>query len=148
VTITGVAAYDPQGDGEENDGQASAALADGNPATNWKTVCYQRTTMGKDGVGLVVTLSAPATGTLTFDVGSAPFQAEVFGVDADAVPADFTGWGPPLADKTFSEVPGSVSVPVPVPVRHLLIVLREVGRDRGCSAANPNRGSIGEIRFG
>jgi eukaryotic-like serine/threonine-protein kinase len=148
ATITGVAAYDPDGDGEENDAQAAAALADSNPTTNWKTVCYQRPTMGKDGVGLVVTLSAPATGTLTFDVGTAPFQAEVFGVDADAVPTDFTGWGPPLQDKTFSEVASTVSVPAPAPVRHLLIVLREVGRDRGCSAANPNRGSIGEIRFG
>ncbi len=148
ATITGVSAYDPDGDGEENNGQVSAALADSNPATNWKTVCYQRTTMSKDGVGLVVTLSAATTGTLSFDVGNPPFQVEVFGTDDETVPADFAGWGPALQNKTFSEVAERVDVPTPVPVKHLLIVLREVGRDPGCSANNPNRGSIGEIRFG
>jgi eukaryotic-like serine/threonine-protein kinase len=148
ATITGVAAYDPDGDGEENNGQAAAALADDDPSTNWKTVCYLRTTMGKDGVGLVVSLSGAATGSLSFNVGNPPFQVEVYGSDAEAPPADFAGWGSPLQDKTFSEDARRIDVPAPVPVRHLLIVLREIGRDPGCSAANPNRGSIGEIRFG
>jgi eukaryotic-like serine/threonine-protein kinase len=148
VTITGVAAYDPDGDGEENNDQAQLALADGNPATGWKTVCYLRTTMGKDGVGLVVTLSGATTGTLSFDVGNPPFQVEVFGSDAETIPSDFAGWGPSLQNKTFSQLARRVDVPTPVPVRHLLIVLREIGRDPGCSGANPNRGSIGEIRFG
>jgi eukaryotic-like serine/threonine-protein kinase len=148
ATITAVAAYDPAGDGEENNDQAPAALADGNPATNWKTLCYRSTTLSKDGVGLVVTLSASTTGTLSFDVGNPPFQVEVFGTDADTIPADFSGWGPALQNKTFSEVAAPVAVPTPVPVKHLLIVLREVGRDPGCSTDNPNRGSIGEIRFG
>ncbi len=146
--ITGIAAYDPDGDGTENDGQASAALADGNPATNWTTVCYRQSTMGKDGVGLVVTLAAATTGTLTFQVGNPPFQVEVFGVDTDAVPASFDGWGPVLQNKTFSQTAGPVSVTLPVPVKHLLIVLREIGRDAGCSANHPNRGSIGEVSFG
>jgi eukaryotic-like serine/threonine-protein kinase len=148
VSITGVAAYDPAGDGEENNGQAAAALADGDPSTNWKTVCYLRPTMSKAGVGLVVTLSAASTGTLTFDVGTGPFTVEVYGVDGEDIPADFAGWGQPLQAKTASDTPGTVSVATPVPVRHLLIALREIGRDTGCSAANPNRGSIGEIRFG
>jgi eukaryotic-like serine/threonine-protein kinase len=148
ATITGITTYDPEGDGSENDGQASAALADGSPSTNWTTVCYRQTTMGKDGVGLVVTLGAATTGTLTFHVGNPPFQVEVFGVDTETVPAGFDGWGPPLQNKTFSQTAGPVSVPTPVPVKHLLIVLREIGRDPGCSANHPNRGSIGEISFG
>jgi hypothetical protein len=148
VSIAGVTAYDPAGDGEENNEQAAAALADGDPSTNWKTVCYLRPTMSKAGVGLVVTLSAAGTGTLSFDVGTGPFEVEVFGVDTDAIPSDFSAWGSPLQAKTASDTPGTVSVATPVPVRHLLIALREVGRDPGCSAANPNRGSIGEVRFG
>ena len=41
-----------------------------------------------------------------------------------------------------------MTVATTVPARHLLILLREIGRDPGCSEANPNRGSIGEISFG
>ena len=141
-------AYDPDGDGEENDDQVRSALADQNPATNWTTVCYQETLMGKSGVGLVVTLSHAATGELSFDVDNPPFQVEVFGSDAEQIPSRFDGWGPALQNKTASDVAAPVTVATPVPVRHLLIVLREIGRDRGCSGANPNRGSIGEISFG
>ncbi len=148
ATITTVTAYDPEGDGEENDDLAPAALADGDPTTNWRTVCYARTLMGgKDGVGLVVSLSESATGTLSFDVGNPPYQVEVFGSDAEAIPPTFGEWGPPLAEKTYSEAASTVRVATPVPARHLLIVLRELGRDAGCTAANPNRGLVGEIRF-
>src|SRR5262245_803700 len=46
--ITDVSTFDPPpGDGEENDTQAMAALADQNPNTNWKTLCYLRSTMSK-----------------------------------------------------------------------------------------------------
>ena len=61
-TIARRRAYDPDGDGTENDDEAQAALADGIPSTNWHTVCYQRTTMGKDGVGLIVNLSHTGLG--------------------------------------------------------------------------------------
>jgi hypothetical protein len=97
---------------------------------------------------LAMTLAAPATGTLSFEVGNAPFQVEVFGADTDTVPPGFADWGSPLAQKAVSETPTTVSVTATTPVRHLLIVLRELGRDPGCTAANPHRTSIGEIRFG
>ena len=42
---------------------------------------------GKAGVGLAMTLAAPATGTLSFEVGNAPFQVEVFGADTRRRPA-------------------------------------------------------------
>jgi serine/threonine-protein kinase len=147
--IASIVAYDPEGDRQENDDLARAALADGDSSTNWRTVCYARALMGgKAGVGLAVTLAAPATGTLSFDVGNAPFQVEVFGAATDAVPAGFADWGAPLAQKAVSDTPTTVSVTAPTPVRHLLIVLRELGRDAACSSANPHRTSIGEIRFG
>ncbi|MET0144795.1 MAG: serine/threonine-protein kinase [Ilumatobacteraceae bacterium] len=146
--IATVAAYDPEGDGEENDSQTVAALVDGDPSTSWRTVCYARALMGdKAGVGLAVTLSAPASGALSFTVGTAPYQVEVFSSTAAGVPAAFTDWGPPIAPKLFSDQPGAVTVDTPAPAMHLLIVFRELGRDTGCTAANPFRGAIGELRF-
>ena len=119
------------------------------PATNWRTVCYARSLMsGKAGVGLAMTLAAPATGTLSFDVGNAPFQVEVFGVGGDAVPDGFDDWGAPLADKVVSDSPTTVQVAASTPVRQLLIVLRELGRDPGARRPTRTARSIGEIRFG
>ena len=88
-------------------------LADGDPTTNWRTVCYARSLMGgKEGVGLVVSLSAPATGTLSFDVVNAPYQIDVFASDAAAVPAGFADWGPALGPKQFADDPAPSVVPV------------------------------------
>ncbi len=149
ATITAITTFDPPpGDGEENDPQAADARADQNPNTNWKSLCYLRPTMSKDGVGLVVSLSAATLGTLSFDVGNPPFKVEVFGSDAEQPPTDFAGWGQPILPLTSSTVPRRVDILTPVPARHLLIVLREIGRDKNCTSANPNRGSIGEINFG
>ncbi|MET0324488.1 MAG: protein kinase [Ilumatobacteraceae bacterium] len=148
VQIVTVVAYDPDGDGQENDDLATAALADGDPTTNWRTVCYARSLMGgKEGVGLAVSLSAATTGTLSFDAVNAPYQVDVFSTDALAVPAGFAEWGAAVGPKQFADQPGTVVVPVATPARHLLIVLRELGRDPGCTAANPYRGAIGEIQF-
>ena len=114
IAIAAVAAYDPEGNGEENDDLAMAALADGDPATVWRTVCYARSLMGdKPGVGLALTFAAPAAGTLSFDVGTAPFQVEVFASAADAVPPGFAEWGAAVADKVFSDQAGTVRVGVP-----------------------------------
>jgi tRNA A-37 threonylcarbamoyl transferase component Bud32 len=148
ATIVGVRSFDPDGNGEENEDLARAALADGDPTTNWQTVCYLRSTMTKSGVGLVVSLSASSIGQLSFEAGNPPFQIEVFGSDAEQYPSTFAGWGAPLANKIVADEAGRFDVATPVPVRHLLIVLREIGRDPGCSAANPHRGTIGEISFG
>ena len=41
-----------------------------------------------------------------------------------------------------------MQVTPPSPVRHLLIVFRELPPDSGCSDTYPYRGSIGEVRFG
>jgi hypothetical protein len=62
------------------------------------------------------------------------------------VPVGFADWGAAIAEKTFSDQPGTVQVDVPA-TRHVLIVFRELGRDPGCTPANPYRGTIGEIRF-
>ena len=54
---------------------------------NWTTECYTEQYMGKAGVGVVATLTAPSSGTVSFDVGSAPYVVDVFATDARAGPA-------------------------------------------------------------
>ena len=46
----------------------------------------------------------------------------------------------------FADEPGTVTSPVPgVPVRHVFVMLKELGEDPGCTSANPFRGRLGEI---
>ena len=52
VRLTGTGAYDPEGDGHENDDLAPLAV-DGDPTTFWKTEHYSKTFF-KKGVGLVL----------------------------------------------------------------------------------------------
>jgi serine/threonine-protein kinase len=148
VQIATIAAYDPQGDGEENDDLAGAAVADDDAATNWRTLCYSSRYMGKEGVGLAVSLTRAGSGTLSFDVGNAPYTVDVFAAETRAVPAAIAEWGPQVGERSFSEQPGTVQVTTSTPVRHLLILFREIGPDGGCTAANPYRGAIGNVRFG
>ncbi len=147
LVIAGITAYDPGGDGEENDELVGAALADDDPATNWRTLCYSDRFMGKEGVGLAVSLSRAGTGTLTFDVGNAPYTVDVFATGARNLPATIADWGEQIGERAFSRQPGRVQVATPEATRHLLILFREIGQDGGCSAANPYRGTLGNIRF-
>jgi len=57
IVVTGVGAYDPEGDQSENGGDARLA-ADGNATTAWKSEHY-RTTFSKSGVGLVLDAGRP-----------------------------------------------------------------------------------------
>ena len=57
IVVTGVGAYDPEGDQSENGGDARLAT-DGNATTAWKTEHY-RTTFSKSGVGLVLDAGRP-----------------------------------------------------------------------------------------
>lgn len=147
ATIATVTAYDPSGDGTENDADAVLSLADGNPATSWPTTCYSSRYMGgKPGVGLVVTFDGLAQQAITVDVQTGPYQVDFFASDADAIPTSLDAWGAPLASTSFANDPETVASPVPpAPARHILILLKELGRDGTCSDANPYRGRLGEI---
>ena len=149
IAITTITAWDPDGsNGSENDAQAPLALADGSGATSWSTECYSSQYMGgKRGVGLIVTLSAASSGLLKVESVNAPYALQVF-ASAEAIPPTAVeGWGEPLADKAFADVPGIVETSVSTPASHLLIWLTELGPDKGCSAANPYRGRLAEITF-
>lgn len=61
LTITDATAFDPAGNGEENDADAALAI-DGDLATAWTTVTYASRALGglKPGVGLTLTVAEPA----------------------------------------------------------------------------------------
>ena len=145
--IATITAYDPDGDGTENDGDAVLARADGAPGTSWGTVCYSdRYLGGKRGVGLVVSFDGPLRQAVSVDVLTAPYQVSFFASDADTIPSTIDDWGPELGSTQFADEPGRVSSPVPsAPIRHLFVMLRELGEDAGCTSANPFRGRLGEI---
>jgi eukaryotic-like serine/threonine-protein kinase len=147
TAIATITAYDPDGDGSENDGDAVLATADGNPATSWGTVCYSSKYLGgKGGVGLVVTFDGPLQQALQVDLQTAPYQVTFFASDAEAIPASIDDWGPELGPTAFADTTGTVTSPVPpTPVRHMFIRLNELGKDATCTAANPYRGRLGEI---
>jgi putative peptidoglycan lipid II flippase len=62
IPVRAVSAYDPDGDGRENDGSVPNAT-DGNPGTAWTTEHYRYPEGGlnKPGVGIVLDAGAPAT---------------------------------------------------------------------------------------
>ena len=146
AAVSGITTYDPEGDGVENADVLAAAL-DGDPSTAWRTACYATEYLdGKRGVGIVVTMTDASTGTLSIDIDSAPWIVDVLTTDAPDVPATITDWGPALvSDSSFQ---GEVlTVAVPRPSRHILVLMRQVSRDPGCSADNPYRGTISELSF-
>jgi hypothetical protein len=61
IALRGAGAFDPEGDGHENDGLAPLAV-DGNPTTAWKTEHYLHA-FHKSGVGLVLDAGARHTFT-------------------------------------------------------------------------------------
>ncbi len=147
TAIATITAYDPDGDGSENDSDAVFATADGDPATSWGTVCYSSKYLGgKGGVGLVVTFDGPLQKALQVDLQTAPYQVTFFASDAETIPASIGDWGPELGATQFADETGTVTSPVPpAPSRHMFIMLTELGRDATCTAANPYRGRLGEI---
>ena len=138
--------FDPEGDFEENDALAPAALADGDPSTSWRTSCYSNQFMGaKRGVGLVVSFDRPVDRPLTFDVGPGPYQVQLYEWDGDTVPATVDDWGEPF-DRSFGPEATAVTVDASgFAARHVLILLNELGPADGCSADNPYRGTIDEL---
>ncbi len=149
TTITGITAFDPDGDSVENDELAGSALADGDPSTNWRTLCYSSQFMGgKRGVGLIVTLDAAGLARLSVDVGHAPYQVQFYASDFDGAPPTIDAWGAPLGATAFATEPGTVVSDIPPrPTKYLLVLVSEIGPDAGCTDSNPYRGTIGEIRL-
>ena len=76
IVVTGVGAYDPEGDQSENGGDARLAT-DGNATTAWKSEHY-RSTFSKSGVGLVLDAGRPVKATRVVVSTETPgFSAQV-----------------------------------------------------------------------
>jgi hypothetical protein len=148
VTVTGVHAWDPDGNnGSENDAQAALALADGSQSTAWATECYSdRDLGGKRGVGLVLDLSAGAPGVISVDTLNAPYQLEFYTTTEAAAPTDLAAWSQ-VGATHFAEQPGTIETQIEVAATHVLVWLKELGPDDACSTANPYRGRLGEISY-
>ena len=145
--IARITAYDPDGDSDENDGEASRALADGDSSTVWRTVCYGGEYMGgKKGVGLVVSLDSSSMQALSVDVVNGPYQVEFYTTSGESIPPTFTAWETQLGTKAAAAEGEVIVSAVPSqPVRHMLVLLIQLGVDSSCSDANPYRGRLGEI---
>lgn len=147
--IATVTAWDPFGDGSgENDNLASLALVGANPAGGWPTLCYGSQYFGaKDGVGLVATLSGPASGRIGLESFTAPFWIEFYASADEDVPQSLAAWGESISGTVYREDPAVVESSVPGGTRHVLVWLREVGVDDACSGTNPYRGRLGNLQF-
>jgi serine/threonine-protein kinase len=144
--IQSVNSYDPNGDdGLENEDQIPSVL-DGADGTSWPTACYlDRFLGGKVGVGIVVELSTLSRGTLDVTFGALPWAADVY--TADTVPSTLGAWGGAV-DKSFSTETTRATFELgPTPHRYVLVLLRELAPDDGCSSEFPFRGRIAELVF-
>jgi tRNA A-37 threonylcarbamoyl transferase component Bud32 len=107
IEITGAAAFDPAGDGKENNDSVDN-VRDNDPATSWRTEGYndRDITRLKPGVGIVLTLGAAASlDRLEVDSPTNGWRAVIYVADA---PADtLAGWGEPVA--TTEGLPGGTN---------------------------------------
>lgn len=98
--VAGAVAFDPEGDGTENDGDARLAV-DGDPSTAWRTERYDTRDFGnlKDGVGIAVTLDRTTPlQALRVRTPSTGWSARVY--VADDVGGSLSAWGDPVASAT------------------------------------------------
>ncbi len=149
IQISNVTSYDPPvggGNGEENEPLVDDARSDGDPATNWITECYSGEYMGKAGVGLVITLSAPASGTVSFEVGSAPYVVDVFATAGEQIPAQVDLWGERV-ERLTGNSPAPHTVPIPTAARHVLVLFQQAARSPTCDGGLPYRAMLGELAF-
>jgi tRNA A-37 threonylcarbamoyl transferase component Bud32 len=97
LTISAARAFDPSGDGHENDLEAGSAI-DGDMSTSWRTERYddRDITKLKDGVGLILELSAAADlEELELESPTNGWRVAVY--VADGTPGALAGWGEPVA---------------------------------------------------
>jgi hypothetical protein len=143
--VSALTTFDPMGDGVENEAKIGLAR-DGETATAWLTSCYANQYFGaKQGVGVVVKLTGPAQGVLSLKFPSAPWNVDVYAATEPA--GDLDGWGSPVAQQA-DQRSKTAAIVLNQPGRYLLVMLREVARDKGCNSANPFRGGFSEIAFG
>lgn len=132
MQIVGAGEFDPRpGDGEEHPEQIGL-LTDGRENTFWTTVCYRRANMApKEGVGVVLQLSAPAKGhTLVLTSPSRGFSARTY--VATTVGERLRDWGKPT-DQGNNLGPGDVELDLGDGTGRYVLVWFTVLGQPGCS---------------
>jgi hypothetical protein len=128
--IAGVQAIDPQGDGQENNSQATKAV-DGDPKTAWKSNYYQTADFAglKSGLGLVLDLgpqAGPDVQQVTVDVAGSGGQVELRtapgpGLDGSTV----------VAQATIDNGPAVLTPAKPVNASHLVLWFTKLPKTDG-----------------
>jgi serine/threonine-protein kinase len=144
VSIVSTGEYDPSGDGKENPNRLTF-IADGDAATFWSTVCYDTPTMmPKEGVGVVLQLSGPATGhrLAVTSIGDG-WSASIY--VADGVSSTIDGWGTPVSEQ--DDLPaGTARFSLGQSTgNHVLVLLTRIGRQPACSDRFPFQARLAEV---
>jgi serine/threonine protein kinase len=110
VPIAAVTSFDPEGSGAPGENEEQAPLvADGDPATSWRTEQYASRAFGnlKQGVGLVLTLAeAQDLGRIRIASPVDGWAVQVFVAPGPA--PELAGWGAPRA--AVQDVPGTAEL--------------------------------------
>jgi serine/threonine-protein kinase len=107
LTVDSATAFDPNGDGHENDASAGLAI-DGKADTIWKTEGYNDRDVAKfkGGVGLILDLSHAADlSKLEIDSPTEDWTVAVYVADQPA--STLEGWGAPLVTQPHLKAPSS-----------------------------------------
>ena len=143
-SMIGAVEFDPPpGDGAEHPGQLGL-LSDGNPATEWTTVCYDNNQLlPKKGVGLVFELRDPTSGhNLEIVSKTNGWAATVY---VSAVPGDaLASWGAPVS--VGKDIPAGVAgFPLgSSSSRYVLVWFTHLGRSDLCTL--PFQMRVSEVR--
>ena len=125
---------------------ARPALADGDPSTNWTTrVLLRLSTWASPAPGSSSPCRPPSTGTLSFDVGHAPYKVDVFATGDESIPGRERRWGQQLQRSPAFPAPSRSTDPHAASTCSILFL--EPGRAPACTGANPYQGVLGELAF-
>ena len=136
VQPSSATAYDPEGDGQEND-QTVAAAVDGNPTTTfWESEHYDSETFagtktGPDpGVGIYVTTSSPMRPKKMIVRTPTPgWDAEVFAAPSGP-PEELPGWGEAVGEAIDANAREEISLDLDQPSRYFLLWFNKLSEAR------------------
>ena len=132
ISIAGIAALDPAGDGQENNADVRLAI-DHSPTTGWSTEVYKASTLGnKGGVGLALRLALPSRVTRlvlqTAPIGATISLYAVRGSEPATAPRGWTTLTEPVTLKRGRAV---LRVRRRAPVKTVLVWISGLPAERG-----------------
>ena len=146
AAVASIIAFDPEGNGEENDALADNAI-DGDSDTAWLTQCYSEGSLQeKSGVGLIASFDTPTNQQVTVEFTNGPIRVGYYASSETEPPDNFADWGDPFVEEAHDDATSAV-VRLPADTRHVLVSFRRLGRDTTstCSEDFGNVGGIAEL---